>query len=203
MYWIRAGIKRAQIGQSRSITIPQKLYENHRKISKVDQELRQELGRSGTLSEVANAAGISTAQVQRCLLALAQQCFSLDAQIENTLKPGSVSDRRKNTLYDLVREKPDDHESQYLKQQSLKDELIHTLSRILTPHEVDLLSLRFGLIDERIVPLGYSGPLSIAQVSKLVGMKPDKVRRRINASLRQLRSLIADEWNNYEREMLG
>jgi RNA polymerase primary sigma factor len=202
MYWIRAAIKRAQVGQSRSITIPQRLYENHRKITKVEKELRVELGRIPKASEVAQAAGISKTQVQRCLVALAQQCFSLDAQIENTLKPGSASDRRKSTLYDLVRDKPDDHESQHVKQEAIKKELIETLSRLLTPHEVDLLTLRFGLVDERTMPFGFSGPLSIAEVSKLVGMKPDKVRRRINTSLRQLRSLIADEWEHYERDML-
>jgi len=200
MYWIRAAIKRAQVGQSRSITVPQRLYENHRKISKVEKELGQSLGRQCNLSEIAIASGLPEVQVQRCLLALAQRCYSLDSTIENKLKPGSSVDR-KSTLYDIVQEKPDDHECRYRKEQSLRGDLLHTLRGYLSPHEVELLALRFGLMDEYILPLGFSGPLSIAQVSKLVGMKPDKVRRRINTSLRQLRSLISDEWGNYEREL--
>jgi RNA polymerase sigma factor (sigma-70 family) len=200
MYWIRAAIKRAQVGQSRSITVPQRLYENHRKISKVEKELGKELGRQSNLAEIANAAGIPEVQVQRCLLALAQRCYSLDSTIENKLKPGS-SVHRKSTLYDLVQQRPDDDESQCVKEESLRDNLLDTLRNYLTPHEVELLALRFGLMDESIVPLGFSGPLSIAQVSKLVGMKPDKVRRRINTSLCQLRSLISDEWRSYERDL--
>lgn len=78
----------------------------------------------------------------------------------------------------------------------LRDDLIESLRRYLTPLEVDILLLRYGLMDEKTSPHGFFGPLTISEVSRLVGMKPDKVRRLINNSLRQLKYLIAHEWEN-------
>ena len=79
-----------------------------------------------------------------------------------------------------------------------REALIETLRRYLSPHEVDLLLLRYGLMDERTLPHGFSGPLTIAEVSALVGLKPDKVRRMIDKCLRRLGTLIAHEWGDYE-----
>jgi RNA polymerase primary sigma factor len=56
-------------------------------------------------------------------------------------------------------------------------------------------------MDERTLPYGFSGALTIAEISRLAGLKPDKVRRIINKSLRQLRHLIAHEWDDFEKEL--
>ena len=94
--------------------------------------------------------------------------------------------------------KYDDVEYRELQSHLMKQDLVTTLKRYLSPHEVDLLLLRYGLMDEKTLPYGFSGPLTIAEVSRLVGLKPDKVRRMINKSLRQLRHLIAHEWEDFE-----
>jgi len=59
--------------------------------------------------------------------------------------------------------------------------------------------LRYGLMDS-VPKKAKSGSLTIAEVSRMVGMKPDKVRRMINKSLKQLKSVIGDEWNDFEQE---
>ena len=61
-----------------------------------------------------------------------------------------------------------------------------------------LLLLRFGLMDERTLPHGFAGPLTIAEVSRLVGLKPDKVRRMINKCLSKLRPVLEMEWMGYD-----
>lgn len=94
--------------------------------------------------------------------------------------------------------KYDDVEYRELQSHFMKQDLVATLRQYLSPHEVDLLLLRYGLMDEKTLPYGFSGPLTIAEVSRLVGLKPDKVRRMINKSLRQLRHLIAHEWEDFE-----
>ena len=73
----------------------------------------------------------------------------------------------------------------------MKDDLINSMRHYLSPHEVDLLLLQFGLMDEHTLPKGFAGPLMISEVSQLVDLKPDKVWRLINNSLRQLKALIA------------
>ena len=55
-------------------------------------------------------------------------------------------------------------------------------------------------MDERALPKGMSGPLTIAEVSNLVGLKPDKVRRIIINSQKQLRHLMK-EWEGFEAEL--
>lgn len=199
MYWIRAAVKRSQILQSRIINIPQRLHETHKKITKVESELQKELGRKPNKSELAIAVGITEVQLERCLKAMSQHCLSLDAELENSLNPNKSSN--KETMYNILAAQYDNVEQKQVQTSFLKDDLVSTLRRYLSPHEVDLLLLRYGLMDERTMPYGFSGPLTIAEVSRLVGLKPDKVRRMINKCLRQLRHLIAHEWEDFEKEL--
>lgn len=199
MYWIRAAVKRSQILQSRIINIPQRLHETHKKITKVESELKKELGRKPNKSELAVAVGITEVQLERCLKAMSQNCLSLDAELENSLNPNKSSN--KDTMYNILAAQYDNVEQKQVQTSFLKDDLVSTLRRYLSPHEVDLLLLRYGLMDERTMPYGFSGPLTIAEVSRLVGLKPDKVRRMINKCLRQLRHLIAHEWEDFEKEL--
>ena len=201
MYWIRASVKRSQILQSRIVQVPQRLHETHKRVLKQEKTLKGELGRDPTKEELALASGLSVLQLNRCLKAMAQKCFSLDATIQNKFKPGSGGDR-KDTMHEIINEKAQDEG--YVKNQRsmLKDSLIQSLQQVLTAHEVDLLRLRFGLMDDRTLPYGFAGPLTIAEVSRLVGLKPDKVRRMLNKSLAKLRPVFASEWKDFETYLL-
>lgn len=200
MYWIRSAVKRSQTSQSRIVTVPQRLHETHKRIAKNEVQLLKELGRQPTKAELAEACEITTLQLERCQKAMSQVTFSLDAEVQNTYKPNS-STNRKDTMYDIVEGKVDETEYERTQRLLMKDHLIGTLRRYLSPHEVDLLLLRYGLMDERALPKGMSGPLTIAEVSKLVGLKPDKVRRIIINSQKQLRHLMTDDWKDFEYEI--
>ncbi|EJK69584.1 hypothetical protein THAOC_09141 [Thalassiosira oceanica] len=197
MYWIRSAVKRSQTGQSRIISIPIRIHETHKRVQKNESKLRKELGRSPTNEELAEACDISVLQLNKCRKAMSQATFSLDAEIQNSQKP-NVAKMRKDTMYDIVSEKMD--ETEYDKSQRLlmKEHLITALKKYLSPHEVDLLMLRYGLMDDRALPRGMSGPLTIAELSKLVGLKPDKVRRIIINSQKQLKHLMKD-WQCYDQ----
>ena len=196
MYWIRSAVKRSQTSQSRIVTIPQRLHETHKRIVTNEVQLRKELGREATKGELAKACNISVVQLDRCRRAMSQVTFSLDAELENSLKPNNGSSR-KDTMYDIVEEKADKTEYERTQRLFMKEHLIGTLRRYLSPQEVDLLLLRYGLMDDRALPKGMSGPLTIAEVSTLVGLKPDKVRRIIINSQKQLRHLMK-EWEDFE-----
>ena len=198
MYWIRSAVKRNQIYQSRVITVPQRLYENHKRINRVQEEMKQSLGRAPTKKEIGEAVGMSEVQIDRCCSAMAQRCYSLDQQIANPLKPMNV-DSNRDTMYELVESRTDDGDYNKLKHVLLREDLIETLNRHLSVEEATLLQLRYGLMDS-VSKKAKSGSLTIAEVSRMVGMKPDKVRRMINKSLKQLKSVIGDEWNDFEQE---
>ena len=107
------------------------------------------------------------------------------------------ADRSSDTLIEIVKSKSDDGEHMKQQQIFLREDLIETLKRHLSPEEVELLLLRYGLRDD-LPPQYGMGPLTIAAVSQIVGLKPDKVRRMINKSLKHLQLIIGDEWANYE-----
>jgi len=199
MYWIRSAVKRSQTSQSRIVTVPQRIHETHKRVQKNDTRLRKELGREPTKEELADACDITVLQLDRCRKAMSQVTFSLDAEVQNHHKPNSASSR-KDTMYDIVEGRVDETEYERTQRLLMKEHLIGTLRRYLSPHEVDLLLLRYGLMDERALPKGMSGPLTIAEVSKLVGLKPDKVRRIIINSQKQLKHLMK-EWEDFEYEL--
>jgi len=199
MYWIRSAVKRSQTTQSRIVTVPQRIHETYKRVSLNEIRLKKELGREPTKKELADASDVTVLQLRRCRSAMRQVTYSLDAEVKNTLKPNQGNSARKDTMYDICEGTVD--ETEYVRTQRLlmKEHLIGTLRRYLLPHEVDLLLLRYGLMDERVLPKGMSGPLTIAEVSDLVGLKPDKVRRIIINSQKQLRHLMK-EWEDFEYE---
>ncbi|KAL3802427.1 hypothetical protein ACHAW5_001148 [Stephanodiscus triporus] len=199
MYWIRSAVKRSQTTQSRIVTVPQRIHETHKRVSREEGRLRRELGRYPTKAELANACDITVLQLRRCRAAMGQVTYSLDAEVRNAHKPNGSNSRR-DTMYDIVEGTVDETEYERTQRLLMKEHLIGTLRRYLLPQEVDLLLLRYGLMDERALPRGMSGPLTIAEVSDLVGLKPDKVRRIIINSQKQLKHLMK-EWEDFEYEI--
>lgn len=197
MYWIRSSIKRNQIYQSRVVSIPQRLYENHKRINRVKMELTDSLDRPPTKKELSDAVGMSEVQIDRCLSAMSQRCYSLDQQISNPFKPNNVGDQ--DTMYELVASRTDDGDYNNLKHIFLREDLMDALHRHLSEEEATLLLLRYGMMDSVSQSL-KNGPLTIAEVSRIVGLKPDKVRRMINKSLKHLKGVIGDEWRGYDRD---
>jgi RNA polymerase primary sigma factor len=202
MYWVRASVKRSQVHQSRVIAVPQRLYENHKRLLRVEQELRSALGRKPTRKELADAVDMSELQVKRCFTAMELQCFSLDRSVENPLKPMS-GDEKSDTLIELIESRTEDDDYVSLKRLMLRQDLIETLRRHLSSEEVELLLLRYGIADgDQSTSLHQLGrKMSIAELSRLVGLKPDKVRRIISQAIQRLQKLGVDEWMDFEREL--
>lgn len=195
MYWIRASVKRSQLLQSRTVYVPQRLQETYKRIQKTEQDLKAVKGRKPTTVELADECNLSEIQLERCVNAMKQKTFSLDRAISNCAKPQHAG-QRESTLYDIIATKCDEGEHIPLEQRFMKDDLVNTLQRYLTSSELDMILLRYGLMDEKTLPHGFSGPLSIDEVSRLVGYKPFKVRRVINSSLKRLKPLLGNDWEH-------
>lgn len=198
MYWIRSSIKRGQVSQSRIVNVPQRLYENHKRVVKIRAQLTEDLGRAPTTTELALEVGVSKLQLERCLAAMAQRCYSLDEHIVNPMKPNNGD--KEGTMYDLIESKTDDGDYSSIKHRLLREDLLATLYSHLSDEEVRLLLLRYGL-DESGPQSVRNGPLTIAEVSRKAGYKPDKVRRILNRSLKHMKAVIGKEWIEYEREL--
>ena len=148
--------------QSRIVNVPQRIHETYKRVSKMEAQLRVELGRDPTKSELADVCEITVVQLDRCRRAMQQASFSLDAELYNSKKPGSNGSHNKKTMSDVISTKMDETEYERTQRLLMREHLITTLRRYLTPHEVELLLLRYGLMDSRALPKGMSGPLTIA-----------------------------------------
>lgn len=198
MYWIRSSVKRSQISQSRTVTVPQRLHENYKRILKLEADLTLKLERKPTKKEIGECMGMSEIQVARCIAAMKQRCYSLDQELTNTKKPLQVNGQSE-TLVDILDTNLDDHDHENLEQRFLREDLVETLNRHLNPWEVDILMLRYGL--KEIPGLKFNSQPTIAEISKFMGVTPDKVRKTIKRSLDRLRTAGHDEWISFQRHI--
>jgi len=197
MYWIRSAVKRTHTYQSQATNIPQRMFENHKRLLRVEDEFTKSQGRKPSKKELGLAAGMSEMQIDRCMKVMSQRWFSLDQPIQNRKKPMN-GDSNEDTMIDLVQKSDGGHKQQL--RHLFRADLIQTLHLHLTAEEVELILLRYGLIDN--MPLEYGlGPLTIAELSRFSGMKPDKVRRTINKCLSRLKVIMDSEWQNMDLEM--
>jgi RNA polymerase sigma factor (sigma-70 family) len=201
MYWIRASVKRSQIYQSRILSVPQRLYENRKRLVKIEADLTLSLGRKPTRKEMGELIGMSEIQVDRCFAAMDQRCYSLDQALTNTRKPLQPT-ADKATLIELIAGNSDDGEHDRMERKLLVQDLVETLHRHLTPKEVEILLLRYGLqASPKQIHMLQDKQLSIVQLSQIVGLKPDMVRRMIRKSLEQLKSVGPEEWIDFQNAL--
>ena len=135
-WWIRQSITRAIADQARTIRIPVHMVETINKLSRVQRQLVQELGRNPTNEEIAKEMGIDVDKVIE-VKKIAQEPVSLEAPI------GEEDDSH---LGDFIEDEkalaPDDAANQTM----LKEQLEEILSS-LSDREKRVIEMRFGLID--------------------------------------------------------
>lgn len=198
MYWVRASVKRNQLSQSRPVPIPHRHYDHYKRLIRVQRKLEISLNRKPTKRELGEAVGLSEVQVSRCFDAIHQKYYSLDEEIRNTLKPNNSL--RKDRLIEIVESKAGDAENN-LNSAFLREAFVETLQRHLNDQEVEILLLRYGMKDcPEHTKIGRQP--TVEELSRTVGLKPDKVRRIINKALKQLRAVNPEEWYALAKEIV-
>ena len=138
-WWIRQAITRAIADQARTIRIPVHMVETINKLTRIERQLVQDLGRDPTAEEIAaKMEGISPEKVRE-IKKIAMDPVSLETPI------GEEDDSH---LGDFIEDKNSMSPDQYANNQLLKDEISKALSE-LTEREEKVLRLRFGLYDGR------------------------------------------------------
>jgi len=199
MYWIRSAIKRDQLSQSRIVPIPQRLHEKSKRINLIGTELKELLNRHPTNTELSDAVGMSEVQIERCQTAISQKFYSLDQKMVNRMKANNIGENA-DTMYSIIRSKTDDNELD-LDHMFLREDLIKALRSHLSEEEASIIMLRFGMDGDMEQSSSRSGGRTISEVSKMIGLKPDKVRRTINRCLKQLQVLVGKDFEYYNRDL--
>ena len=138
-WWIRQAITRALADQARTIRIPVHMIETISKYTKVRKNLLQELGREPLAEEIAAEMGLDVDKVHH-IRKIAQKAISLETPI------GEDKERQESILAEFIKDEktiaPNTEASRKLLKERLKE-----ISSELTPRELKILAMRFGLDD--------------------------------------------------------
>jgi RNA polymerase nonessential primary-like sigma factor len=172
-WWIRQGITRAIAEKSRTIRLPIHITETLNKLKKGQRELSQLLGRTPTITELAEAVELPEEEVKD-LLCRARQPVSLETK---------VGDGDDTELLDLLAgdgELP----AERLDGECLKGDLRALLDQ-LPELQGQVLKMRYGLDTDGS---GLQEPMSLSSIAKTLGMSRDKTRNLERKALEGIRS---------------
>jgi RNA polymerase primary sigma factor len=169
-WWIRQAIARAIADQARTIRIPVHMVETINKMTKIQRQLTQELGRDPNAEEIAEKMGNGfTANRIREIQRIAMEPVSLETPI------GEEDDSH---LGDFLEDKEAMSPSDYASNELLKDEL-ESVMKDLTEREARVLRLRYGLEDGK--------PRTLEEVGKEFNVTRERIRQIESKALRKLR----------------
>ena len=169
-WWIRQAITRAIADQARTIRIPVHMVETINKMTRVQRQLIQELGRDVTAEEIAERMGNLTADKVREIQKIALDPVSLETPI------GEEDDSH---LGDFIEDKDALSPDQYANNQLLRDE-IDLVLKSLADREEKVLRLRFGLEDGRT--------RTLEEVGKEFNVTRERIRQIEAKALRKLKN---------------
>ena len=168
-WWIRQGITRAIAEKSRTIRLPIHITEMLNKLKKGQRELSQELGRTPTVTELAEFVELPEEEVKD-LMCRARQPVSLE------MKVGDGDDTELLELLSGDGELP----SEQVEGECLKGDLRDLLEQ-LPELQRKVLRMRYGMDGE--------DPMSLTGIGRIIGISRDRVRNLERDGLAGLRRL--------------
>lgn len=168
-WWIRQAITRAIADQARTIRIPVHMVETINKLTRIQRQLVQDLGRDPTAEEIAEKMENISPEKVREIQKIALEPVSLETPI------GEEDDSH---LGDFIEDKEALSPDEYANNQLLKDE-INTVLQGLTEREEKVLRLRFGLYDGRT--------RTLEEVGKEFNVTRERIRQIEAKALRKLK----------------
>lgn len=169
-WWIRQAITRAIADQARTIRIPVHMVETINKMTRIQRQMTQDLGREPTAEEIAEKMdGDMTPEKVRQIQRINLEPVSLETPI------GEEDDSH---LGDFIEDKEVITPNEYASNELLKNELQKILND-LTPREAKVLKLRYGLDDGR--------PHTLEEVGKEFNVTRERIRQIEAKALRKLR----------------
>ncbi len=167
-WWIKQSITRAIADQARTIRIPVHMVETINKLTRVNRQLTQKLGREPSVEEIGKEMNISEEKVRE-IMKISQDTVSLDTPV------GEEEDSNLGTfIQDENAISPQESATQVM----LKEQLLDVLNT-LTPREQKVIMLRYGIED------GHSRTLE--DVGKEFNVTRERIRQIEAKALKKLR----------------
>ena len=168
MWWIRQAIQRGFADSARTIRLPVHVLEMLSKLSRVERDMHQRLGREPTPEELAVELDRTPDQIEE-LLRTSRQPISLDS---------TIGEDGETSIGDLIEDIDAPEASELVDRQLLADQLRHALDA-LTPREATIMAMRFGLYD--------GNPHTLDEIGRALGLTRERIRQLEKQSLSKLR----------------
>jgi RNA polymerase primary sigma factor len=168
MWWIRQAIQRGFADSARTIRLPVHVLEMLSKLSRVERDMHQRLGREPTAEELGIELDKSPDQIEE-LLRTSRQPISLNA---------TIGEDGETTIGDLIEDIDSPEASEVVDRQLLGEQLRGVLGN-LSPREAKIMALRFGLVDGK--------PHTLDEIGKHLGLTRERIRQLEKESLSKLR----------------
>ena len=167
-WWIRQAIQRGFADSARTIRLPVHVLEMLSKLSRVERDMHQKLGREPTPEELAVELDRTPDQIEE-LLRTSRQPISLDS---------TIGEDGETSIGDLIEDVDAPAASELVDRQLMADQLRHALDA-LTPREATIMAMRFGLYD--------GNPHTLDEIGKVLGLTRERIRQLEKQSLSKLR----------------
>ncbi len=174
-WWIRQSITRALADQARTIRIPVHMIETISKYTKVRRSLLQELGREPLAEEIAAEMGLEVDKVHH-IRKIAQKAVSLETPI------GEDKDKQDSVLAEFIKDDKSIAPNTEASRNLLKERLVE-ISSELTPRELKILGMRFGLEDGVMHTLEETGEefgVTRERIRQIQAKALEKLRRHVD-----------------------
>ncbi|WP_288876543.1 RNA polymerase sigma factor RpoD [uncultured Allobaculum sp.] len=169
-WWIRQSITRAIADQSKTIRIPVHMTETINKLTRIQRQLIQDLGRDPLPEEIAEKLPNMKPEKVREIQRIALEPVSLETPI------GEEDDSH---LGDFIEDKTSISPVEYTHNQLLKDEIALALET-LNKREEEVIMMRYGLHDGQ--------PRTLEEVGQAFSLTRERIRQIEVKALRKLKS---------------
>lgn len=188
--WIKQRIHRAITNQARAVRIPVWRSQRLRKLTRLNEELSAQLGRTPTEDELGERLGLGAEQIA-ALQSDRLHVVSLDEP---------VADDSETPLHETFRDETAAHPAEHLDQQELITEMMACLHD-LDDRELEILSLKHGFHPQ--------GAVSFRKLARKFGVSHEWVRRiaelavvKVRRALTSSRALSAPERKRRQERVL-
>jgi RNA polymerase sigma factor (sigma-70 family) len=179
-WWIRQGVERAIMNQSRTIRVPVHVTKEFNNLLRNTNELRASFGREPTETEIADFMGITTRRVHE-LMGINVTTESADVILH---EEGDF------TLYDITADDMADAPSERL-ETNRRDAMLQAWMDKLSSKEREVVCLRYGLGTR-------DDPWTLENIGQHMGVTRERIRQIQVAALQKLRKMVDREDVSFE-----
>jgi len=173
-WWIRQYIQRAILNQTKTIHIPLYAYETIKKLINVSEKMREELERQPTTAELAKRLRLSIKKTRKFLQEI--QVFEKVGSLDSPL-----GDKFDIFLKDLVPEEEKESPDYVVDLIKSHEELAEILKK-LTPQELKVIKLRYGMVDGK----GYN----LREVGEKMNLSRERIRQIEKRAVERLKKIV-------------